>query len=312
MEFSGISGGGIMLALGAGLWLVYLVPSWLKRREFDATERNAVRLQQTLRILAETAEVPAPVRAETTARSVAENAKVLKQRQAVEDAAARARAASAALAAAKELAAVQPSGVVMREARARAALRLRRTRVVTSVILLVAVVVGIAQLFGFAAAPAVAPLVIGVSAAVVVSAIALLGRLSAVSRARARTEVRAPQRVVRKTSSVAAPVSAPVVSEQQREWTPVEIPKPLYLSRPAAEKPAVDATAMLSDLRAAAAAADAALRAAHEAPEIARIETATAVAAAPPSRFASMGIVDAHNPNTPDLDEVLRRRRQTA
>src|SRR6188474_857237 len=58
MENGGAVGGGVLLALAAGLWLVYLIPSWLRRREYLATERNAVRLQQTLRVLAETAEVP--------------------------------------------------------------------------------------------------------------------------------------------------------------------------------------------------------------------------------------------------------------
>jgi len=51
-------GGGLVLALVAVLWLVYLVPTWQRRREYLATERNAVRLQQTLRILAQTAELP--------------------------------------------------------------------------------------------------------------------------------------------------------------------------------------------------------------------------------------------------------------
>src|SRR3954453_20984185 len=64
------AGGGLVVALAAVLWLVYLMPSWLRRRQYLATERNAVRLQQTLRILAETAEVPAEVRAEVHARSV--------------------------------------------------------------------------------------------------------------------------------------------------------------------------------------------------------------------------------------------------
>ena len=58
-------GGGLVLALVAVLWLVYLVPTWQRRREYLATERNAVRLQQTLRILAQTAELPEEVRVGT-------------------------------------------------------------------------------------------------------------------------------------------------------------------------------------------------------------------------------------------------------
>ena len=61
-------GGGVVWALAAVLWVAYLIPTWMRRRSYNATERNAVRLQQTLRILAETAEVPEHVRAEATAR----------------------------------------------------------------------------------------------------------------------------------------------------------------------------------------------------------------------------------------------------
>ncbi len=62
MDLTG-AGGGLMLVLAAGLWLVYLVPNWLRREEFAATERNAVRLQRTIRVLAETAEAPTADRA---------------------------------------------------------------------------------------------------------------------------------------------------------------------------------------------------------------------------------------------------------
>ncbi len=44
-----------MLAVATGLWFLYLVPTWLRRREYLSTERTATRLQQTLRVMAETA-----------------------------------------------------------------------------------------------------------------------------------------------------------------------------------------------------------------------------------------------------------------
>ncbi|MEF2976706.1 hypothetical protein [Subtercola sp. YIM 133946] len=72
-------GGGLIVGLAAVLWLIYLLPTWFRRNEFNATERNAVRLQQTLRILAETAEAPEEVRAEATARSVVEHQRLLKK-----------------------------------------------------------------------------------------------------------------------------------------------------------------------------------------------------------------------------------------
>ena len=40
------------------LWLVYLVPALRRNREFDATEKNAIRLQQALRTFAQSTETP--------------------------------------------------------------------------------------------------------------------------------------------------------------------------------------------------------------------------------------------------------------
>src|SRR3979490_2980860 len=74
-----VLGGGVVVALAAALWLGYLIPVWLRRREYLATERNAVRLQQTLRILAETSELPEAVRYEATARTVAEQQRILRR-----------------------------------------------------------------------------------------------------------------------------------------------------------------------------------------------------------------------------------------
>ena len=68
METSGTT---LLLLLAAALWLVYLVPLWLKRSEYYATERNAARLGQTLRLLANTSEVSAEIKAELEARSIA-------------------------------------------------------------------------------------------------------------------------------------------------------------------------------------------------------------------------------------------------
>ena len=72
-------GGGLIFALAAVLWLIYLIPTWFRRNEFLSTERNVVRLQQTLRILAETSEVPDEIHAEANARSVAEQQRLLKK-----------------------------------------------------------------------------------------------------------------------------------------------------------------------------------------------------------------------------------------
>ena len=64
------SGTTVLLLVAAALWLMYLVPLWLKRSEYYATERNAARLGQTLRLLANTTEASQEIKAELRARSI--------------------------------------------------------------------------------------------------------------------------------------------------------------------------------------------------------------------------------------------------
>lgn len=74
-------GSSVIIALAAVMWFLYFIPTWLKRQEYLATERNAVRLQQTMRILAESAEMPSVVRVEATARTVAAQERALRQQE---------------------------------------------------------------------------------------------------------------------------------------------------------------------------------------------------------------------------------------
>ena len=73
-------GGGVIVLVAVALWLVYLLPSWHSRRQFDAAERNAVRLNQALRVLAETSETPEEVRLELNAHTAAAQQKLAKTR----------------------------------------------------------------------------------------------------------------------------------------------------------------------------------------------------------------------------------------
>lgn len=280
MELTGL-GGGILLAIAAALWLLYLVPHWLKRREYLATERNAVRLQQTIRVLAETAEIPDAVRTEIKARRLA----------------------------AVPVAVGRPATLplpVEQDPRALAARRLRRTRVVTTLILLASAITLIAQLVlmlatGIAAS---AWIVLGAAGLTGMTALALLGRLAEVSRARSRQRVpveRAPRRTTLGYGpSVAAPQPA-----VRTEWTPMPLPKPLYLSRAEASAAPVAAG---EDLAAAAAEAQRLLRERALA-EAERAAAAPEPAPTAPSRFAAMGVIDERELRRPDLDEVLARRR---
>ncbi len=72
-------GGGVILAIAVVLWLVYLVPSWISRHQFNATERNAVRLNQALRILARTSETPDELDLELDARTAYEQTKLARR-----------------------------------------------------------------------------------------------------------------------------------------------------------------------------------------------------------------------------------------
>ena len=77
MTGSGL-GGGVIFVVATLLWAAVLVPSWMRRREFRAAERNALRLQRTLRVLAETSEVPDEVRLEATAKEALAHEKILR------------------------------------------------------------------------------------------------------------------------------------------------------------------------------------------------------------------------------------------
>jgi hypothetical protein len=304
-------GSSVMIAAAALLWLVYLVPTWLRRREYLATERNAIRLQQTLRIMAETAEVPAQVRAETSARSAAQHERLLKKEFERQEAVARAQDAAAARAATRRLAETQPAIAADIALTSSASRRLRRSRAITSFIMVASVgaaAAGVAQLLSTGAW-----LLLASGSLVTIGSVAMLGQMAAVGRARAElastlrarppVAPRAPQRVV----VPAVPV--------QSTWTPVPVPKPRYATMPKVERSLITSLDAAAELRQAAADAERALREAHAAPEVTPIRRSAVAAPASPaasSRFARMGIVDEPTGGTTDIDAVLRRRRVAA
>ncbi|WP_104081893.1 hypothetical protein [Cryobacterium sp. Y11] len=307
-------GGGVMVAVAAVLWVAYLMPTWSRRKQYQATERNAVRLQQTLRILAETAEVPRQVRLEATARTVAEQQRILArseqseraEAQAVADAARDVRRAAAAVAAS-----ATPR---LPESPVSKLHRLRRFRGLVSLILLAGFVLAVAG---------IAPALAGSFTALVgggvtmVAAFGILGRLATVARS-ARV-VRAP-----------VPISLPVLIGQPFEpvyleetpvipptWTPQPVPRALHLSRGSIAQTAMASVEAANQLRKAAAEGEVTRRTAALAEEANRAVTpiarpavaSVASVASAPSRFAAMGIVGETEPGMTDLDAVLRRRR---
>ncbi|PZF60388.1 hypothetical protein DEI92_08590 [Curtobacterium sp. MCBD17_034] len=242
--------GGIVLLIAAVLWLVYLMPSWHARRQYLATERNAVRLQQTLRILAQTAELPDEVRIEMNARSLAEAQRVAASEEARRRAIVRAHEAARQREITRRLAEQEPELERVAASPALTARRMRRSRLGATLIGFVGLVVTVVTLV---AAPAMWLMALA-AALVVVGAVAVLAQLAAVGRARMRraagvaAATRAPAPRARSARARnAAPIDTAVgtaetaPAAEDRSWTPVEVPKPLYVSRPDVERARAEA-----------------------------------------------------------------------
>lgn len=323
MEFTG-GGTAILIAASAVLWLVYLVPTWRRRREYLATERNAIRLQQTLRIMAQSTELPPEVRAEMTAREIAAQERTLAARQREEAAIARAREEAAQRAVRERLAQTAPGLVAEVDAARRGQARLRRSRAATSALTLVAVVGLVAAVASGAWAFAALAAFVGLSGASLLVALARAHRRrDAVTGEVARP---AAPRFVDLAPAARTPRTA---AEAERAWTPVPLPRSRYMTQPDYDQGArpglggIDHTAVLAAAaveaeRAQRSAAVAAAEAARPRPVAAPAASAAGTPTSParltaienaPSRFASMGIIDDLAGGAPDLDEVLQRRR---
>jgi hypothetical protein len=342
-------GGGVLVAVAATLWIAYLLPSWLRRRQYLATERNAVRLQQTLRILAETSETPGEVRLGMTARDVAAQERILHEHEL----AARLEAQAAEnLAIAERIAAEEAAASARRELAERAARAeaeaaraadaaaprtaprvggptprgLRRRRATCSLLLLASLV---ATVVGLVAMPfGASPLIAAAGAGGII--VSMTGLVVLARRRPAPMAVVAPP--------IAVPVAQPfepidtldVEPEETRaeSWTPQPLPKPLHLSRGTIAATAMASIAEAEQLKRAAADAEIAERAERLEPQVPVLRPhaasvtealaldAPAVGAAAPaassessSPYARMGIVDGAEPGMSDLDLVLRRRR---
>lgn len=325
-----VIGGGILIAVAAALWIAYLLPSWLRRRQYLATERNAVRLQQTLRILAETAETPEPVVVEATAREVAVQQRILHEQEeaarlaaeAAEQAAiAERRAAEETANAARARAAAAPgSPETIRRAR-RAVRRRRATCTLIAFAALVTIVAGlIASAFG-------ASLLIPAAGGV-----ALVGAVTGLVRlATSRPTPVAATAPVAPVAQEFEPIEfvEPEAEAEAEGWTPRPLPKPLHLSRGTIAATAMASIEAAAELKRAESEARLAKRAEEITPRVPKLApAASAPAPEVPARrdagatvgraasaadaanpYARMGFVDETRPGIDDLDAVLRRRR---
>jgi hypothetical protein len=279
----GTWGGGVVLLVAAVLWVVYLMPAWAARREYLATERNAIRLQQTLRILAQTAELPDEVRIEMNAKSLAEAQRVARSEEAKRAAIVRAHEAARQREITRRLAAQAPVLEQVSSVPALTAMRMRRSRLGATTLgalgLLTAVVVLVVAPGAWIVA--VAGLVAaGGSAAV----LAQLHQVATARRRRAAAGAPEQRRASRPTTTWTDP-APPLSSEQpdaapaERTWTPGAVPKPLYVQAPAAPEPSPESSAVLAarlrervaQAKAEAEAEAAAIRAAESDPSLARV-----------------------------------------
>lgn len=210
------------------------MPTWIKRRKYMATEQNAVRLQQTLRALAETSEVPSVVKAETTAREMAEHQAKLAEIERVKREAADARR-EADRRAEKVLPRVAPAHSSA-EADRRAQ-NLRRGRLVGTLVLAIGVVcaaVGIALAAHGSWLLLITGVVLGL---VALAGLQRMNRVAAAYRHRVAQPVQQRATASQKLTDFAETLQdenaekAAEEADDERSWKPVQVPKPMYLSR---------------------------------------------------------------------------------
>ncbi|MFG6491323.1 large exoprotein [Microbacterium sp. P03] len=266
-----VLGGGVIVLVAALLWLVYLLPSWHSRHQYNAAERNAVRLNQALRVLAETSETPAEVRLELSARTVMAQQKLARRAQAERE--------HADLEQARRDLVEARSQPAARRARAR-----RRARIVTTTVGVLAV--ALAVWGGLQVVQTGSQIMLW-------SAVALAAVCGGLLRRMSRVGARIPVAVVSHEAAPRAEASMQdlVLSSDRQAWTPRELPKPLASSAGSRAAAELDALAAREALRQAA--QEETLRAREEALRPASIERARrARDEQEAARFASRGPVD--------------------
>ncbi|MGO1508348.1 MAG: hypothetical protein ACTHZW_03390 [Microbacteriaceae bacterium] len=198
--------GGVIVLVAVLLWMLYLLPSWRGKYQYNAAERNAVRLNQALRVLAETSETPDEVRLELNARTALAQQKLAKRVQSEKEAAELVQLRA-------ELAATR-ADPVLRQARAR-----RRVRVVATAVLVLGLAV--AGLGVWLLVTGGAQLLIWVGGAVAVAGALTLQKMASV----ARRALGAPAATVR--AETAPRVSPPLHDQGRASWTPRPLPAPM-------------------------------------------------------------------------------------
>jgi len=292
MEFGG-AGTAIMIAIAAVLWFLYLMPTWMRHREERAAE------------LAERRRLTVGVESAAVWRVEGE-----------EDAPARVAPAAPEV----TLRSAAPTVDLAR-------VRQRRARRLAAGLLLASIAMLVVQgwILTTPAATVATWVLLAAAAGGVVLSVAVQRRLDA--RTRAAAGVAAPAR--RRRATPLQDIDLDEVVARAEDWTPVPVPKPLYLSR--GEVRPARAGDAARELAAASAASEERLRSAERAPEVGRMpapaarrsEVAAGLRAARDTpvapaaqgapggaRYAAMGLLDEAQLGGTDLDDVLARRRR--
>lgn len=207
-EFAGL-GTSLVLIVAVVLWVAYLVPVWTRKREYLATERNAIRLQQTLRIMAESQEAPEEVRLEVDARTVAVQQKAVAKEQRLKQALEHAKAVARARELDEQIKAVEREVRAAVKSSMSRTQRLRRTRLACFALVLVALLGVVAG----ALVPAMQVLVAVGAAVAVLGVVGLVAVNASAQRMRRVAASTAPQ--VR-TLVEARKVAAEAVAAEER------------------------------------------------------------------------------------------------
>lgn len=257
--------GGVIVLVAALLWMLYLLPSWRGRHQYNAAERNAVRLNQALRVLAETSETPEEVHLELNARTALAQQKLARRVQNERE--------NAELARLREELAATRNDPVLRQARAR-----RRTRQVALGVLLLGV--GMAGVGGWQLAT------VGRLGWLIAGGVTMLtGILVLVQMA--RVAARAQRRVVVPVVEDVR-VSPPLHDQGAATWTPRPVPQSMAQVPGSRTQVAQAQLEAQEELRRAARREE--LR--RRAEEIAPPEPVRLPAAEAASPYAQMGFVD--------------------
>lgn len=219
-----VLGGGVIVLVAVALWMVYLLPTWHSRYRYDAAERNAVRLNQALRVLAETSETPGEVRLELSKRTALAQQKLARQVQ-HEQEQLRLEAERQRLVEARQ--AVRTARIERLASPEHRARVRRRVRLATTLVAVAALAVSGWGGFLVATTGSVAVLASGLATLLVATVV--LRRLAAVARRAVTTAHVAPVAVAR-TEAAAAVIPDLELSQARATWTPRELPRPLTAS----------------------------------------------------------------------------------